>query len=96
MHAMIRSYSGPGAKELFDTILAKKAEVEKELKGVAGLVSYTLIQTADGGHSVTVCQDKKGADESARVAREWIQKNAPGVKANPPAVSEGTVGVHIP
>jgi hypothetical protein len=95
MHGMIRSYSGAGAKELFDAIVARKAEIEKTMKSVPGLVSYTLIQTGDGGHSVTVCEDKKGTDESARVAKEWIQANVPGSKTNPPTVSEGTVGIRV-
>jgi hypothetical protein len=52
---------------------------------------YSLLRTADGGASVTVCQDKTGTDESLRVAREWIQKNASSISAGAPAVSEGSV-----
>ena len=60
-------------------------------EGVTGFVSYTLVQTADGGISVTVCQDKAGADESLQRAREWIQANAAGTGVGAPAVSEGSV-----
>jgi hypothetical protein len=35
-----------------------------------GFVSYSLIRTADGGASVTVCEDKAGTDESLQVARD--------------------------
>jgi hypothetical protein len=91
MHAVVRTYSGQGAKELFDLLEQRKADVEKLIRGVPGFQAYSLIRTADGGISVTVCRDKAGADESLRAARDWIQKNASNVKAKPPAVSEGTV-----
>jgi len=72
-----------------------KGDVEASLRKVSGLVSYTLLRSGDGGMSVTVCKDKAGADESLKVAREWIKKNAPNVKANAPVVSEGPVIVEI-
>jgi hypothetical protein len=43
-------------------------EIETLIKPVEGLVSYSLVSTADGGLSVTVCKDQKGIDESTRVA----------------------------
>ena len=91
MHAVIRTYSGPAAKRLFDLLEERKREVESIIRPVKGFVSYSLLRTADGGASVTVCQDKTGTDESLRVAREWIQKNASSISAGAPAVSEGSV-----
>ena len=89
MHAVVRTYSGAGATQLFDVLEAQKSDVEAALRKVPGLVSYTLLRQGDGGMSVTVCTDKAGTDESLKVAREWIQKNASNVQANPPAVVEG-------
>jgi hypothetical protein len=91
MHAVIRTYSGPAAKKLFDLLEERKKEVESIIRPVKGFVSYSLLRTADGGASVTVCQDKAGTDESLRVARDWIQKNASNISASPPTVSEGSV-----
>jgi hypothetical protein len=91
MHAVIRTYSGPAAKKLFDLLEERKREVESIIRPVKGFVSYSLLRTADGGASVTVCQDKAGTDESLRVARYWIQKNASSINASAPAVSEGSV-----
>ena len=96
MHAIIRSYSGAGANELFDLIELRNADIEKLLGQVPGFVSYTLIRNADGGQTVTVCRDKTGTDESTRVAREWIQQNAPDLKVSPPTVSEGAVPFQVP
>jgi hypothetical protein len=95
MRAVIRNYSGKGAKELFDVIEKNKAEVEKVIRPVKGFVSYSVARTADGGFSVTVCQDKAGTEESTRAAREWIAKNAGNTGAAAPAVSEGAVILHL-
>ena len=36
-----------------------------------------------------------GSDASLKVARDWIQKNASNIQANPPIVTEGPVIVQI-
>jgi len=91
MHAVVRTYSGQGAKELFDLIEQRKAEVESLIRSVSGFHAYSLIRTDDGGVTVTVCQDKTGTDESLQLARDWIQQNASDLGTSPPVVSEGSV-----
>jgi hypothetical protein len=91
MHAVIRNYSGPAAKKLIDLLEERKKDVEGLIRPVKGFVSYSLIRTADGGASVTVCQDKAGTDESVRLAGDWIRQNASNIGASAPTVSEGTV-----
>lgn len=91
MHAVVRAYSGKGAKELFDILEQRKKEVESTLRTVKGFLSYTLARSDDGGFTVTNCQDKSGTDESLRVAREWVAKNAGNTGAGAPKVSEGSV-----
>ena len=95
MYAVVRNYSGAGAKKLFDLLEQRKADVEAVIKKVPGLMSYTLLRSGDGGVSVTVCKDKAGADESLKVARDWIQKNASNTGASPPTVMEGSVILQI-
>ena len=94
MHAVIRTYSGKGAKELFDVLEKSKADVEKIMRSVKDFVSYSLVRTADGGVAVSIYQDKAGADESVRVARDWVSKNAGNTGAAAPIISEGTVILH--
>ena len=95
MYAVVRSYSGSGTKELFDLLEQRLAEVERLIRAVQGFVAYSLIRTDDGGVTVTVCQDKAGTDESLQVARNWIQQNASDLNTSPPAVSEGSVVLHL-
>lgn len=94
MHAVMRSYSGKGAKELFDLLDTRKAEIETALRQVKSFKSYTLMRSADGGISLTVCGDKSGTDESLAVARDWIAKNAGATSVSPPNIAEGDVIIH--
>ena len=91
MHAVIRTFSGSGATKLLDLLEGRKSEVEGLIRPVKGFVSYSLIRTADGGASVTICEDKAGTDESNRLARQWIGKNASDLGVSPPTVLEGSV-----
>jgi hypothetical protein len=95
MHAVIRSYSGKGSKKLTSVLEKNKGEIEKLIRAIKGFVSYSLVRTQDGAFSVSVFQDKAGADESVRVARDWISKNASSASAPAPTVSEGTVILHL-
>ena len=95
MYAVVRDYSGSGAKELFDLLEERKEEVETLIRSVTGLVTYSAIRTDDGGVTVTVCQDKSGTDESIRIAREWIQENASDIGSSPPVISEGSILVNV-
>jgi hypothetical protein len=91
MHAVVRTYSGKGAKELIDLIEKNKPEVERLIRGIKGFVNYSLVRTANGGFSVSVYQDKAGTDKSVKVARDWITKNAKSTGVAAPSVAEGTV-----
>jgi hypothetical protein len=94
MYTVVRSYSGPGARELFDVLEEKKGEVENLIRNVAGTVSYNLVRTADGGVSVTVCESKASADETVKVAADWVRTNA-STAVSPPHISEGESIVHF-
>ena len=91
MQAVVRTYSGKGASELFNVIERNAAEVTDLLRSVKGFVSYTLVRTEGGGFSATVCQDQAGIDESVQVAKDWIAKNAGNTGVGAPQVTEGTV-----
>ena len=94
MHVVIRKYSGKGSTDLFDVLEKHKAELEPLMRAVPGFVSYTLARSTAGGYSVTVCQDQAGIDESVRVAKDWIAKNADHISASAPEVSSAKVILH--
>jgi hypothetical protein len=88
MYAVVRTYSGQGAAELFDLLGQREEEVKALIGGVPGFVHYVAVRSGDGGATVTVCEDKAGTDESSRRAAEWVKQNV-SATANPPAITEG-------
>ena len=94
MHAVVRSYSGQGASELFEQLEQRNEEVKGIIGGVPGFVSYTAFRSSEGGVTVTVCQDKTGTDESSRRAAEWVKENISAM-ADPPVITEGSTVIHF-
>jgi hypothetical protein len=78
-HAVTRTYSGKGAKELLD-VLAKHKSYGESIMPIQVFLCYTPAHTKDGGISVTVCQTEAGVEESVHKARE---------------ISEGPVILHV-
>ena len=89
MFVVVRSYSGQGARELFDLLGQRQDDVKDLIGGVPGFVSYAAFRSGDGGMTVTVCQDKDGTDESSRRASEWVKENV-STSVSPPSITEGS------
>ena len=89
MFVVVRSYSGQGARELFDLLGQRQDDVKDLIGGVPGFVSYAAFRSGDGGMTVTVCQDKDGTDESSRRAAEWVKENV-STSVSPPSITEGS------
>ena len=94
MHTVIRQYSGEGASELTDQIFSQAKGVEAAIRSVPGVISYALVKTIEGCISITVCEDKIGADQSVKVAAEFVRDNCTA-QASPPVVSEGETVIHF-
>jgi hypothetical protein len=96
MYAVVRSYAGQGASELFDALGQRHEEIrELFVRDVHGFVSYTAVQTGpDSGTTVTVCQDQAGAEESSRVAAGWVAANL-ATSGAAPTVSGGSAVAHF-
>jgi hypothetical protein len=94
MYAVVRTYSGQGASELFDLLGDQEEDVKALISGVPGFVNYAAVRSGDGGVTVTVCEDKSGTDESSRRAAEWVKENV-GVTADPPVITEGDTVLHF-
>ena len=96
MDVVVRTYTGKGTKELFSLLEKHKTDVEKAMRSIKGFESYTLARSTEGegGLSMTVCQDKAGTEESGRVAKEWLAKNAANISMDAPKVSAGSIIIH--
>jgi hypothetical protein len=94
MYAVVRTYSGQGASELFDLLGEREEDVNALISGVPGFASYAAVRSGDGGVTVTVCEDKAGTDESSRRAAEWVKENV-SATTNPPTITEGNTVLHF-
>jgi hypothetical protein len=94
VYAVVRTYSGQGASEVFELIEQRQEDVKALLTGVPGFVNYAAVRSDDGGVTMTVCDDKAGTDESSRRAADWIKENA-GATGNPPTITEGNTVLHF-
>src|SRR4051812_50182056 len=94
MYAVVRTYSGQGAVELFDLLGQREEDVKALMTGVPGFVSYAAVRSGDGGVAVTVCEDKAGADESSRLAAGWGKEKGSATGDRPP-IPQGEAGLHF-
>lgn len=94
MYAAIRRYQGdPGS---VDEVVQRANEgFVPIIKEAPGFVAYYLV---DGGGgtvtTVSVFEDQAGAEESNRLAADWIGQNLASLLPNPPEITAGEVGVH--
>jgi hypothetical protein len=88
MYAVIRTYDDP---EIAGQLAAKQDDVQRLVSGVDGFRSYHLVQTESGCTSISVFEDRAGADESTRVAGEWIQQQSDDINQVKPTVTAGEV-----
>ena len=96
MYAVVRSYAGQGASELFDALGQRHEEIrELFVRDVQGFVSYTAVQTgSDSGTTITVGNDQAGAEESSRIAARWVTENL-ATSGEAPTVSGGSAVAHF-
>ena len=93
MHAVVRRYR-------FD--LKSAAEIDRHVKEgfvplirkTPGFVAYYWVDTGEGtGASLSVFKDKAGADESIRLAADYIRQHLAGLLGKP-ELTEGPVKAH--
>jgi hypothetical protein len=89
MYATSRAYAGNS--ELGEQLRRNQESVKNAMSAVPGFRAYYFVATADGGASITVCDDQAGAEASNRAAAAWIAENLPDMQVAPPAISAGEV-----
>lgn len=91
MYTVVRHYKGePGHTE--EVTRRLQEGFVPLLRQVPGFTGYYVMDLGDGEiMSVSVYQDKAGADESIRRASGWVRENLAQWFPNPPQVLEGEV-----
>lgn len=93
MFASIRKYNS--APLLVDELLKKQSDLESALRPVPGFHAYYLLKTIDGAVSMTVCDNKAGADESNRMEATWLKDKLPTFANRAPEITSGEVRIHF-
>ena len=89
MHATIRRYEGLSSVEEVARRLEEGGFV-RLLEGIGGFVAYYLIDAGDGKlASVSVFEDQAGAEESNRIASQFVSDQLSDLGMNPPEVTAG-------
>jgi hypothetical protein len=89
MFASIRKYNG--SPLLSDELLKHQDEIKSVLRPIRGFHAYYLVKTTDGAVTLTVCEDKAGAEESNRVAANWLKNKLPTFANLAPEITTGEV-----
>jgi len=92
MYAVIRRYSG--VAKLIHELEKKQAEVKKLISGAPGFIAYYAIRDGEALATITVCNDRAGADESSRMTATWVRENMAGVRVTAPEAYGGEVFIH--
>ena len=87
MYATVRTYAGNHG--LAETLAGRESEIREVISAIDGFRAYYLLQTADGTTSISVFDDRAGAEESNRAAAAWLAENLPDVSVSPPQVTAG-------
>jgi hypothetical protein len=93
MYAVIRNYTGE-ASDVVEQVSRRERGITELMRGIDGFVAYYVIDTQGGGvASISVFEDKAGAEESTRAAGVWIRENIADWVPNPPTVIQGEVAI---
>ncbi len=94
MFAVIRHYHfNPGDSAEIDRRI--REEFVPIIKNANGFVRYYWLDTGNGeGASLSVFRDKAGADESVRLAADWVKENLSKLLIQKPEIIEGPVKAH--
>jgi len=91
VYASVRRYANH--PELAAELAARGDEIRDLISGISGFQSYHLVQSGHDTVSVSVFDDESGAEESNRVAKNWLAENLPNLGLDPPEVFAGEVVV---
>ena len=93
MYASVRRYNVEGSvdelmrrvDEGFVPIISKARE----------FLAYYCVDAGNGvAASISIFEDQAGAEESNRLAADWVRENLSSLLPNPPEITAGIVPVH--
>jgi hypothetical protein len=93
MYATIRNYAS--AAGLADAVAANREEILEIFGRIDGFRHYFMVATGgDSAVSITVCDDRAGAEATNAAARDYIAQKLTHLTVDPPEVHVGEVAMH--
>lgn len=94
MYAVIRRYN-INPDQVDDLAHRTHAEFVSIIKQSPGFIGYHLINAGNGVVvTFSLFNNQAAADESTRLAADWIKQNLSSIVQGPPEITEGEVLVH--
>jgi hypothetical protein len=93
LFASIRKYNGTPA--LAEELFKRQDEIKSVLRPIPGFHAYYMVNTGDGVLSMTVCEQRAGAEESNRVAATWLKDKLSTLATHAPEITTGEVRIHL-
>ena len=92
MHVAIRRYrTDPASVE--EVMRQANEGFIPIIKDADGFLAYYALKAGDGEiATVSVFEDQAGAEESIKMAADWIRQNMAALLPNPPEITAGEVG----
>jgi hypothetical protein len=93
MYASVRRYNVEGS---VDELMRRVDEGFVPIISKArGFLAYYCVDAGNGvAASISVFEDQSGAEESNRLAADWVRENLSSLLPNPPEITAGIVPVH--
>lgn len=88
MYLSIRQYKTSQPKEFTKRVNESWVPI---ISKVPGFIAYYAIKKGDGWVSVSIFKDKAGAEESNKMAPEWVKQHAEGLVVGPEITAGETV-----
>ena len=95
MFAVIRNYQNE-SPDVLEQIRMRTDAIRDVIAGIDGFQAYYLLDTREGGFAtISVYEDRAGAEESTRAAAKWVGENIANWTPNPPTVIQGEVAINL-
>lgn len=97
MYTSIRRYTTSPDDVAAIMEIVKQGDIRDRIGGIPGFVAYYMVDCGDGVvATVSVFNDRAGADQSNAVAAEWVKEHVlPNYSLSSPEISAGEVVLSV-
>ncbi len=94
MYSVVRVYKMKSAGEIDKVVDAARTGFLPIITKAPGFMAYTMAAAPDGTLvTIGMFKDRAGAEESTRLAADWVRDNVASLVEGPPKISEGEVRI---